>query len=547
MDSRVPALAAFALLLAGCGGGSSNSGAPMAPAPMGDIVVVDDAYTLYVPPGFAQPYTQQFMVLDNDSAPVGDTLTLVGVGNPAHGTTTFQADCALHPQIIPSPPPAPCVSYSSNVGFVGADEFTYTVQDLANRTATGRVTVTVNNQYLLHGCVNAPAGSIHATQVGFADQDARVQIAADGCFDLAMDVGSMSIKLVADSPNTAPSLTARLGAAGEAVPLPTGVDPMAPTNLRLNAFSTAEEAVLSAPPDPSYSEGAPIDWLGIFERATLIQLALEAGGVSAGFPPPVTIATDAQIRAQLHDRFGDTAIAQRQALMLDEGDLAPLIPPPLSPISIVAFDGDIAAWNDVLLVRFIGRASARYVTAFGGGDATWRVAGNEIVVTPSSGPSADIGNIGLRFVGNPGDFRFGVSLRSNGRLGSHLWNGERSPDLYPSGYPDGLQTAGFALIVFPAFSETVHRLPVCFLPAGANPPSEHTFGFHNDPTGTVLGSGAQFTWLQSAGLSMRYEPDMVATYIALARFADRSMRVIADESFDSGDELLCEGHDILQP
>ena len=46
---------------------------------------------------------------------------------------------------------------------------------------------------------------------------------------------------------------------------------------------------------------------------------------------------------------------------------------------------------------------------------------------------------------------------------------------------------------------------------------------------------------------MRYEDDMIATYIATAQFADRTMRVIADESFSGGEELLCAGRDVLQP
>ena len=548
MDSRVPALAAFALLLAGCGAGSSNSGAPMAPAPMGDIVAVDDAYALYVPPGFAQPYTQQFTVLDNDSAPPGDTLTLVGVSTPLHGTATFQADCALHPAVLPAPPPLPCVIYTPTAHFIGTDEFTYAVQDLANRTATGRITVTVADHYVLHGCINVPAGSITATEVGFTDDGARVPIGTDGCFDVAAEAGSFHTTLIADTPNTPPSLTARLGAAGEFVPTQLGPSALAPADLHLNAFSTAEEAVLSEPADPSqppYLDGVPIDWPDVFERAALIQLALESGGVGTGFPSPVAIATDAGTRATLHERFGDARIAEREQAMLADADLVPVIPPPVSPIQIIAFDRDIAAWNSVLLVRFIGRTSARYVTAYGGGEASWRVSGNEIVVTPTSGPVADIGPLNLRFIGNPGDVIFGVSLRSDGRLGSAFWNGERAPELIPATYSSGFQSAGFSLFGFQAFNETVHRMPVCALPAGANPPSEYVLGFHFDPTGVVIGHESEFTWQQTSVLSVRYTDAMLATYIAVGRFADGA-RVIADESFASGEELLCAGRDVLQ-
>ena len=70
-------------------------------------------------------------VLDNDSDPDGDTLSLVSVSTPSHGTAIINGD-----QVI----------YRAVDGYVGVDSFTYTATDGSNQaTATVSVEVTVAN------------------------------------------------------------------------------------------------------------------------------------------------------------------------------------------------------------------------------------------------------------------------------------------------------------------------------------------------------------------------------------------------------------------
>jgi alpha-tubulin suppressor-like RCC1 family protein len=66
-------------------------------------------------------------VLGNDADPDGDSLTLSGVGAPAHGSATQQGQQ---------------VQYTPAADYCGSDSFTYTVSD-GHGTASGTVTVTV--------------------------------------------------------------------------------------------------------------------------------------------------------------------------------------------------------------------------------------------------------------------------------------------------------------------------------------------------------------------------------------------------------------------
>jgi outer membrane protein OmpA-like peptidoglycan-associated protein len=69
-------------------------------------------------------------VLDNDSDPEGDTLTLESVTTPAHGTATISGD-----QVI----------YQADAGYTGTDTFTYTVNDGHGNKATATVTVEITS------------------------------------------------------------------------------------------------------------------------------------------------------------------------------------------------------------------------------------------------------------------------------------------------------------------------------------------------------------------------------------------------------------------
>jgi hypothetical protein len=67
-------------------------------------------------------------VLANDSDPDGNSLRIVSVGRPAHGTAVVSGDTIV---------------YTSAAGFFGADNFSYTVDDGAGGQATAQVAVTV--------------------------------------------------------------------------------------------------------------------------------------------------------------------------------------------------------------------------------------------------------------------------------------------------------------------------------------------------------------------------------------------------------------------
>lgn len=65
--------------------------------------------------------------LANDSDPDGDTLTLLGVAAPAHGTATRSGNRVV---------------YTPAAGYSGSDRFTYTIDDGHGATATATITVT---------------------------------------------------------------------------------------------------------------------------------------------------------------------------------------------------------------------------------------------------------------------------------------------------------------------------------------------------------------------------------------------------------------------
>jgi N-acetylneuraminic acid mutarotase len=108
-------VAAMALTLAGCSGGSS------APANRSPIAVADHATT---------PREQgvDIDVLANDSDPDGDPLTLTGATGASHGMVVVEVAS---------------VSYVPEAGFSGDDTFTYTISDGRGGSANGTVVVTV--------------------------------------------------------------------------------------------------------------------------------------------------------------------------------------------------------------------------------------------------------------------------------------------------------------------------------------------------------------------------------------------------------------------
>jgi hypothetical protein len=67
-------------------------------------------------------------VLDNDSDPDGDPLTIVSVTQPASGTAAIDGESII---------------YTPTANFVGTDEFDYTISDGKDNEASATVTVTV--------------------------------------------------------------------------------------------------------------------------------------------------------------------------------------------------------------------------------------------------------------------------------------------------------------------------------------------------------------------------------------------------------------------
>ena len=78
-------------------------------------------------------------VISNDSDVDGDSLTVTGVGDPAHGTAVINGDGT--------------VSYTPYAGYYGLDQFSYIIGDGNGEISTGTVNITVNqtvaNVYVL--------------------------------------------------------------------------------------------------------------------------------------------------------------------------------------------------------------------------------------------------------------------------------------------------------------------------------------------------------------------------------------------------------------
>jgi hypothetical protein len=88
-------------------------------------------------------------VLDNDSDPDGDTLTLQGVGTASHGTVAVNGAYAR---------------YTSSGGYAGPDSFTYTMADGHGATATATVRLRVNAAF-------TATGNTYASFTGLVQND----------------------------------------------------------------------------------------------------------------------------------------------------------------------------------------------------------------------------------------------------------------------------------------------------------------------------------------------------------------------------------------
>ncbi len=93
-------------------------------------------------------------VLDNDSDPDGQVLTITGVSNPAHGTAKIEGNQ---------------IRYTPNAGFNGQDSFIYTVSDGNGGIRSASVTITVGS-----GISNG-AATIYLPSVNYQTASSRAE------------------------------------------------------------------------------------------------------------------------------------------------------------------------------------------------------------------------------------------------------------------------------------------------------------------------------------------------------------------------------------
>lgn len=96
----------------------STEGGNQAPSAMADIITTDFETDVDI------------AVLENDSDPDDDTLTVTDHTDPGHGSVALTGDV---------------FTYSPEEGFSGTDSFTYTIDDGNGHTATATVTITVSS------------------------------------------------------------------------------------------------------------------------------------------------------------------------------------------------------------------------------------------------------------------------------------------------------------------------------------------------------------------------------------------------------------------
>ena len=99
-------------------------------------------------------------VLANDTDPEGNTLTVTAVSTPTSGTAVVGTGGAY-------------VTYTPNTNFTGSDTFTYTISDGHGNTATGTVSVTVNNTAPLANAQSVPTNENTAVVITLGGIDAN--------------------------------------------------------------------------------------------------------------------------------------------------------------------------------------------------------------------------------------------------------------------------------------------------------------------------------------------------------------------------------------
>ncbi|MCG8608917.1 MAG: cadherin-like domain-containing protein, partial [Pseudomonadales bacterium] len=105
-------------------GGSATATVTVSISAVNDApVALNDSETL------SQDSSSMIAVLNNDSDPDGDALTVTAVNQPANGTATINGNS---------------INYTPASGYTGPDSFTYTISDTGGLTSTATVSVFVN-------------------------------------------------------------------------------------------------------------------------------------------------------------------------------------------------------------------------------------------------------------------------------------------------------------------------------------------------------------------------------------------------------------------
>ena len=143
---------------------------------------LDDAITT------AEDTAVRVVVLNNDSDPDNDSLTVVAVTQPSHGTTAINPDGT--------------VTYTPARNFNGADSFTYTISDGHEGTATATVSVTVT-------AVNdAPTLVLPEAQATAEDLAVRITGIAVADVDVNQGTGQVRVTLTVVSGMLVASMSA---------------------------------------------------------------------------------------------------------------------------------------------------------------------------------------------------------------------------------------------------------------------------------------------------------------------------------------------------
>ena len=128
------------------------TGPAVPPTPNSDPIATDDL-TLA-----ASGFTHFLAPLLNDYDPDSDALTVATTGDPVHGSISGIVRCADHVGGSLVSPQGTCVRYIPEPGFVGVDQFTYTISDGRGGSASATYYIAMDNPDLALSSVEPEHG-----------------------------------------------------------------------------------------------------------------------------------------------------------------------------------------------------------------------------------------------------------------------------------------------------------------------------------------------------------------------------------------------------